>query len=728
MVALGLSFVAVAAPRLPAQVPDAQTLQRLLANPQAGEAIRQRLLQSGLTPEQIRQRLQAVGLPSTLLDRYLRGQEGAGLSVTDSTVQAMALLGLGTADQLAAFADSMRLAAFAERRVAAPEIGAGLRLFGLDLFRRATTQFLPDVAGPVDERYRLGPGDVLVLIVTGDVEMTHTLEVTREGFVLIPQVGQIYAANLTLDQLRRVLRDRLGRSYSGIRSGTTRFDVTVARVRMIQVYVTGEVAEPGSYQLPSVSTVLTALYLAGGPTERGNFRSVLVRRGMDTVTVLDLYEYLLSGAAAGDIRLETGDVVFVPVRGPRAAINGAVVRPAVYEIRPEETLADLVALAGDLLPQAETRRVTVHRIVQSHEGVPGPVSRVALDVPLAVPGPDGAARPLVPALPMRDGDSVVVDSLPSLGNTLVVRVTGMVRKPGVYPWRQGMTLRDLVMLARGPTVGADLREAELARLPGDRSGGRMAVTLRVPLDSSYLYERDSLGGYRGAAGVVFPAGGTAPEVVLEPFDQVTILRQPEFELQRTVQITGEVPFPGSYALISKAERVSELVARAGGLLPTAYAEGARFYRSLGSPGERERVNLALGRALAQRRGAEDVILQPGDSLDIPEYIPTVRVRGAVNSPSSVLYREGEGLDYYIANAGGYARNADRGRVSVRYANGSAEVRRRWLFFTSSPAPGPGSEVFVPWKPEGEPFNVTQFLAAAAQVLASTVAIIVIATR
>src|SRR5438094_23086 len=198
--------------------------------------------------------------------------------------------------------------------------------------------------GPVPSDYRLGPGDVVVLILTGDVELAYTLQVTREGFILIPQVGQIFVSNTTLEQLRSVLYDRLGRVYSGVRrtNATTRFDISVANVRANQVYVVGEVAQPGAYSISSLGTVLTALYAAGGVTERANLRAVEVRRSDKPVALLDLYDYLLRGDTHDDIRLQTGDVVFVPVHGIRAEVTGAVTRPAIYELRTGETLTDLL--------------------------------------------------------------------------------------------------------------------------------------------------------------------------------------------------------------------------------------------------------------------------------------------------------------------------------------------------------------------------------------------------
>jgi protein involved in polysaccharide export with SLBB domain len=326
-------------------------------------------------------------------------------------------------------------------------------------------------------------------------------------------------------------------------------------------------------------------------------------------------------------------------------------------------------------------------------------------------------------LELVDGDSVVVDSIRTLGEQHYVAVAGMVQKPGVYPWQVGMTLRDLVLLARGPRVGADLREAEIARLPVDRSRGQLATTVRVPLDSTYLYDRDSLGRYVGPPGVPFAAGGT-PEVPLEPYDNVLIFQQPEFDFQRTVTVLGEVKYPGTYSLQAKDERLATLIQRAGGLTARAYPQGIRFVRSTGSAG---RINIDLPSALRDGASRDNVILQPNDSITIPEYLPSVKVLGAVNSPASVLWRQGAGLSYYISAAGGFTANAEKGHVSVRYANGEIRTKRGGLF-GSSPAPLPGSEVFVPARDPGERTDYVALMGAIAQILASTVAIIVVATR
>jgi len=243
------------------QPSSAQIQQALQQNPGLGDVLRQRIQQSGMTPEQIRGRLQASGYPANLLDAYFGaggpGQAGAQPGALElAAIQALGLQPISLPGyQLPVDTGAVRAARQPPSLV-----------FGVDVFRRTTTQFLPLLAGPVPPDYKLGPGDQLVLILTGDVELAYQLQVTREGFVLIPQVGQVYVSNLTLSALHEVLLTRLGRVYSGVRkaNATTRFDVSVANVRANQVYVVGEVGQPGAYQISSLGTVLTALYAAGG--------------------------------------------------------------------------------------------------------------------------------------------------------------------------------------------------------------------------------------------------------------------------------------------------------------------------------------------------------------------------------------------------------------------------------------------------------------------------------
>src|SRR6266576_976635 len=462
--ALSLCALAVVGSNAFGQVTPGQ-MQQALQNP---DVIRQRLMESGLSADQIRSRLRASGYPENLLDPYLgSGAVPAGVQPGTAELSAIQALGFGPLGPTQQVDTGMI-------RWRGDTLVAKSVVFGVDVFRRSTTQFLPLLAGPVPPDYHLGPRDVLVLILTGDVELAYTLQVTREGFVFIPQVGQVFVSNLTLDQLRDVLYARLGRVYSGIKRGanaTTRFNISVANVRVNQIFVVGEVAQPGAYQISSLGTVLTALYAAGGVTERANLRTVEVRRLGKSIATLDLYDYLLRGDTRNDVRLETGDVVFVGVHGRRVEMKGAVRRPATYELKPGETLANLLVAAGGFKPDASLRRVVIERILPQPERGAEATARARVEVPLgplsrhaggsrergAVPSDPSVLPVNVPSFELEDGDVVVVDALPDEPEAYFVSITGMIQDPGRYPWRPGMTLRDLVRLARGPRVGSSLR-------------------------------------------------------------------------------------------------------------------------------------------------------------------------------------------------------------------------------------------------------------------------------
>ena len=282
----------------------------------------------------------------------------------------------------------------------------------------------------MDEHYRLGPGDVLVLTLTGDVELAHSLEVTREGFVVIPQVGQLHVANLTLGQLDALLATRLSRAFGSVGKGPgtgTRYSVSVSRLHLNQVFVVGEATMPGSYQVSSAGTALSALYAAGGPSSNGSMRRVEVRRAGRTVDVLDVYDYLLRGDASHDVRLKTGDIVFVPVHGPRVRVVGEVARPGTYELRAE----------------AAQRRVMVERILPPGQRAPEGRDRVVIDVSadrlVALDG--GAFR-------AEAGDVVRVFPVTDAVRDRIA-VTGSVWAPGPQGFKPGMRLSDALRNAGG---------------------------------------------------------------------------------------------------------------------------------------------------------------------------------------------------------------------------------------------------------------------------------------
>ena len=786
--------LAAQVPALPnaQSVPPEMVQQMLQQRPELAEQLRERLGATGLTPDQVRERLRASGYPENMLDSYL-GAAGTGAAdgaaPRGNTVDAMRALGALSPkeadslkvlqDSLFALADSIEQGLIGPRVDSLPMSKRPVRIFGLDVFRRRGREFQPSIGGPVDPNYVLGPGDVLVLILTGDVEAVHNLTVTREGFVVIPQVGQIYVANMSLAQVEEQLYARLGRVYSGVRKGPnarTRFQLSISRLRTIQIYVTGEVQRPGAYQVSAGGSVLGALYAAGGPTERGSMRRVEVKRGTKSLGTIDLYDYLLRGENTTSIAPASGDVLFVPPQGPRVKVTGEVLRPAIYELKPGETLRDLVADAGGFTETALTTRVQIHRVLPpASRAAPGR-DRVVMDVTS-----EGMQRGEVPPYAIESGDSVVVFAVSSRtrsvvrmrgnvwtpgdigfvtgmrlsdalrlaggpkpdtyqGSILISRlrpdstrmqlrsaladstgrptddlalqeddeisvfsrsdfrgerfvvVTGAVRKPGRLPYRDGMTLRDAILEANGLRVDAYLKEAEVARLPQDRAAGQVATTLRVPLDSTYIFDRAPDGEYLGPPGLPAPASG-AKEFVLNSYDNVLVFAQPQWELQRLVAITGQVNFPGHYALNSRNERLTDLIARAGGLTSEAYPTGVELYRAQRDQG---RIGVDLPRALQDSAFHDNLILIGGDSVHIPEYNPVVQVRGAVNAPVAVTWVKGKDVDFYVQAAGGYTEKADEGRAYVTQPSGKLEsVKRRFLLPDSKPQPLAGGVIQVP---------------------------------
>jgi protein involved in polysaccharide export with SLBB domain len=384
-----------------------------------------------------------MGYDPATLDPYLGDKRASGTAPDPNPSTLAAVKALGFADQAGQIVVE-------DKRPEPPpatqeEKDANLRVYGLDVFARSTSEFDPVISGALPASYTLGPGDELVLVITGDVELLHTLPVTREGFVIVPQVGQISVNGLTLAGLRQQLGVRLGRVYSGINQGTTKFDISITRTRTNQVFVTGDVTRPGSYTASPLASVLNVLYQAGGPTGNGSFRNIQVVRGGNVVASVDLYKYLLTGNNVTDLHLETGDVIFVPVHDRHVAVKGEIARPAIYEIKQGETFGELLAFAGGLSAPAHTRHARITRIVPPEQRRDPGIDRVAMDVELG-----RALRDPTSAPTLQPGDVVEVFGVRSEVRQKVF-VDGSVWRPGAYALRPGMRAWDLVNVADGLT-------------------------------------------------------------------------------------------------------------------------------------------------------------------------------------------------------------------------------------------------------------------------------------
>lgn len=567
----------------------------------------------------------------------------------------------------------------------AAKITNQLPRFGYDFFRKAPSTFAPVQDVPVDPNYVLGPGDSLRVLLWGMVQGNWSVAVDRNGNVALPQAGVIGVAGLTFSQAQDAVRKAYERYFANFE-----INVTMGSLRSITVYVVGQVNRPGAYTVSSFSTLVNALMAAGGPSYAGTLRDIQVKRSNRVIAHFDAYRLLLEGDKSKDIRLMAGDVIFVPPVNSLVGVTGEIKVPAYYEFTDPIRLTELVRLAGGFTSRYFQGRVQVER-TEDHN------HRTAFEADLI------DLRDYRKNFILQNGDLVKV--FPANIQVSSVKLAGSVARPGEYAIDKGVTrVRDVIMRAGGLLYMAS-DNADLTRVHVTQQG---PVTEHIPLDLSRAL-----------------AGDPRHNITLNVNDFLTVRNVPDWELYRTVTIAGQVQQPGTYSL-SKGERLSDLIQRAGGFTDKAFVNGARFMRdsvrvtqqkridemvdrlekSLYS-GAAEATGTALTAADATMSALEteqkqrlldrlkeskpdgrivvkipedyrllkgspyDLELDDGDSLVIPEEPQTVQVIGAVFSPTAFVYRPGQPFTDYVRQAGSYAQNADRKRVYIIKADGSA---------------------------------------------------------
>jgi len=749
------------APTAPVVTPSAPTaaqqaaaaMGKSVSNEQIADAIKN----SGMSQQQIQDRLRSAGYDPTLANPFFAtqgqaGQPGAAAPTgaqANAFAQALSSLGILSEDA-SNKPDPEQETERANRERASGGVGG---VFGREIFSRASTAFDPVTSGPVDPAYRLGVGDAVQLVVTGQVELAYQLELRRDGTVIIPQVGQIAIAGLTLDGARTVLKTRMSQSYSGLNTGEARLDLSIARIRSNALFVIGEVTNPGAIQVNALGTVFHALARAGGPTDRGSFRAVEVRRGGKTIRTLDLYDYLLKGDATDDIRTEQGDVIYVPLATRNVAVTGSVRRPRIFELKRGEGFKDLLNFAGGLLASASVERVQIDRVLPPERRAPG-IERVKVDVQLKG-DLDSLAR-----VPLLDNDIVTVFAIGGTRRN-VVTIAGQVYQPGEYELRDKMTLGQLIQRTQGmlpwalgdriklvrqiPMTGRSelfsinvltdlgrdfsLQEFDAVEVLDGRTAypaGDISVSGAVNAGSTRPYvENETLkdaieraGGftenaqwvdlsrrkvgaaYNDTTSVVytFPAGAqfatsAAAAFKLERDDRIFVRTSPGFRSQKAVSVSGDFTYNGVFSITENKDRIKDIVARAGGPLPSAYAESFRL--------RREGRDVAVDFARAMRGDEQhNLLVRSGDELAIDANPRTVLVQGGVNRTTLVKYEPGRSVRDYIELAGGPAERGQVGKAVVTYPSGTSKrAHRVALLFQSSPQVVAGSTITVPVKPE-----------------------------
>ena len=514
--------------------------------------------------------------------------------------------------------------------------------FGLDVFRKGATN--PDYIPmdlPVGPSYVVGPGDSLSIDLWGGVSQRLLRTVDREGRVALPETGPVLVSGRTLGDVQEMVQRSLRTQFRDVSA-----DVALLRLRSVRMYVVGDVTSPGAYDVSSLSTPLNALFVAGGVTAQGSLRRLQHYRGKQLVEEVDAYDLLLHGIRGDLQRIENGDSLMVPPLGPVVTVEGMVRRPAVYELRNEKTLVEVLDLAGGILPAAALRHIEVQRLV-AHE------KRTMLSVEISDTSDAEVIRAQMSGFAVQDGDEIHIFPIAPY-NSESIYLVGHVLRPGRYSYKPGMKLTDLL------TSYADL-------LPEPSTRYAEIIRLHAP-DYHPVVETFDL-----ASALENP--DQAPK--LEPLDTVHIFGRYDFEPDPEVFITGEVRTPGSYRT-SGQQHLRDAIYQAGGVTPDAWLDSAQLFRRQ-TDGTTRVLSINLSDALAGDP-LNNVLVQPRDRILVhrqPEQVspPSVYVRGDVARPGRYPLAVNMSVSDLVRSAGGLLRSANPdGGDLTRYAisNSSGE--------------------------------------------------------
>ena len=559
----------------------------------------------------------------------------------------------------------------------------GKRVFGRDIFNNKNLSFEPQMNIATPQNYVLGPGDQLIVDIYGASQESLTLTISPDGDVTIPDFGPVHVSGLSVASAQKRIRSKLGSYFE-----SSDIKATLGQTRTIMVNVMGEVKAPGTYTLSAFATVFHALYMAGGISDLGTLRNIKVFRQGRQISVVDIYEFILNGRLAGNVRLQDNDVIQVGTYDCIVDITGRVKRPMAYEMRHSESLATLLKYSGGFTGDAYKKLL---RVLRKSEEMKSVYNVEEFDLA---------------SFKVEDGDSVMVDSIINRYKNMV-EVKGAVFRPGMYQLGDKVTsVRSLIEMASGLTEEAMTSRAVMRRMKPNRTQEVISVDIEaimngtaadVPLQNEDVLFIPTLAAHQNLrtltidGEVIFPgtyeyaenmtiedlilqAGGltdaastakvdvsrrltdqSATEAgmeisktfsfalkdnyivsgengfTLEPYDIVQIRKSPVVQDPIRVQIEGEIAFQGSYTMEKKNQRLSDVVKAAGGVVPGSYVRGARLVRRLTAE-ERARMQDVIRMARQSADGRDSINL---DKIEMSEtYTVGIHLDEALEKPGS----------------------------------------------------------------------------------------------
>jgi protein involved in polysaccharide export with SLBB domain len=558
--------------------------------------------------------------------------------------------------------------------VQAAQQNVELERFGMQVFRDTTAsdQIIP-MDLPVGPKYVVGPGDGLTIDLWGGVSQRLFRVVNRTGRVTLPEVGPVLVSGRTLGQVQTSIQQLLRTQFRSISA-----DVSITRLRTVRVYVVGDVEHPGAYDVSSLSTPLNAEFAAGGPTQNGSLRVLQHWRGDNALQTIDVYDLLLHGVTKDVLPLADGDTIRVPTVGPQVTVEGMVRRPAIYELRKEKSLADVIQLAGGILPAATLKHIEVQRLVAHQKR-----TMLSLNIPDNA-SPETVEKELT-AFHVKDGDVVHVFPMAPY-NQDAVYLEGHVLRPGKYAYRKGMKLTDLIGSYR------DL-------LPQPSSYAEI-IRLRPPDDHPVVESFNLTKVLKNPA--------AAPK--LKPLDTVRMYGKYDFQDVPTVSVGGAVRQPGLYRTSGQVH-LRDAIQLAGGVTPDADMGTVQVFHYL-PDSEMKVISTNLAKVMAGDPH-DNILLGPRDSVLVHENLArsdpaTVYVEGEVTHPGRYPLALAMRVSDLIRVAGGLKRSADRQDAQLTRYNweNAGQISGRHVEISLSSALRENSRTDVPLR-NGDVLTVRQ---------------------
>ena len=645
-------------------------------------------------------------------------------------------------------------------------------VFGSELFTSKSLSFEPNQNMPTPPNYVLGPGDQLDINVYGVQQFGYSGTISKNGTINIPNIGEVFLSGIAFEAAKNKLQKQIGKIYSTLAGNGSKLSVSVSNYRTILVTIIGA-QQSGNYRLSSMSSVYNALHVAGGPSDIGSYRKIELIRNNKIIRTIDLYRFLTKGDQSDNVSLTDNDMIRIPSYEARVTLEGEIKRPGIFETVAGENLNQIISYASGFTDNAYKNRILVKQKTNSELKItdlnemtfatylPKAGDMISVDKILdryenrvnirgAVyrPGeyslPANGTMTIKDLLKKADGvaenvflekaslirqkedltkeyisfnlqsalngdeaanmilqkeDVVVVFYNQDLLDSYNLSITGEVRKPGSFTYMKGMTLYDLLLesdfftdlAASNVTVFRNKKDAVFN--PNDKE---KIITLNLNIDPKNPEQ--------------------AATFLMEPQDQVVVRRIVTFETPQMVNVSGEILYPGGYAIAKKEERVLDFITRAGGLKDVADTEAIKVVRNgLNIPIDWKQIS-------KKPLSTSNLILNAGDNIVIPNKISTVLISGSVMFDTEVPFRKGKNIKYYIKNAGGTAERGWMKKIYVVHSNGSASATGSFLGIRKNPKVLAGSKIIVPSKPEkqkastGEIVGIASVLTSLAGIL------------